>query len=408
MGRALLFAGGVLTAACGSPRMPPSTTVAPSGAPSSCLINTDASASGDSGDARAVTAAFDDATDAARARRATLETPVRLDCEGRPSPGLASAWARDTSGRFWTLELREPGASHGVERWTAAALAATWRADPEARAVLRWAGVTSLVPIDARRLVVGFSAPAAELPRLFADRALGVASGDAGPALEPVAPGGDLRDAIDGDPDLIYTYDADLLEYARERPGLTVVPLPWSRTYLLVLSGRDSMLAALVPADTATFRRALARDAVSTDARVPEPPFWWDSRGACARPTAATVPRPRLNAIAYATDDRVARDLAERLVALAGADGLTARGVPADSFAGVLRAGGPRAFIVGVGKHTLVPCRETAGWPPQAAAVALIETRPYAILRHGTPRLAVEWDGVLRPAAAAERTATDR
>ena len=402
--RALLLAGGVLTAGCASALRPaPTPAPAAPGPSASCLVATDST-----GAARTITAAFDDPADARRARLTErLEAPVRLDCEGRPSPGLAVAWSRDTSGRFWTLELAEPAASDSAVRWTAAALAATWRADPDASAALEWAGVESLLPLDARRLVVGLSAPAFELPPIFADRTLGVARGEHSPGLEPAAPGGDLRDAVDRGTDLVHTGDPDLLEYARQRPGITAVPLPWSRTYLLVLPAGTPGVDTAVPADTLALRAGLARDAVRIDARVPEAPFWWEQRDACEQRSAPAARRQPLNAIAYPVADPVARDLAERIVALAGMPELTARGLAADSFAAALRAGGAVAFVVGAAKHAPVACRETAGWPPRVSVVPLVETRMHAILRRGTPPLAVEWDGALRVTdAGARSTAT--
>jgi hypothetical protein len=399
--RALLLAGGVLTAGCAS--TPPATPPSPaaSGPSASCLLVTDST-----GPTRVITAAFDDPADARLARlAATLDAPVRLDCEGRPLPGLAVAWSRDTSGRFWTLELGEPSAPDSAVRWTAAALAATWRADPDANAALEWEGVESLLPLDARRLVVGFQAPVPELPSLFADRSLGVARGDRRLGLEPTAPGGDLRDAVDGGADLIHTGDPELLDYAGQRPGLTQVPLPWSRSYLLVLPSRSPGVGTAVPADTATFRAGLARDAVRIDARVPEAPFWWEQRDACVQRPAPAAGRQPLNAIAYPAADPVARDLAERIVALAGAAELTARGLPPDSFAAALRGGSARAFVVAVPRHAAVACRETAAWPPRVAVVPLIETRPHAVLRRGAPPLLVEWDGALRATGAGERSA---
>jgi hypothetical protein len=401
--RALLLAGGILTAGCASTR--PAPPPAPGAVPStSCLLVTDST-----GPARTLAAAFDDPADALRARRAaTLDAPVRLDCDGRPMPGLAVAWSRDTSGRFWTLELGEPSASGTAVRWTAAALAATWRADPDANAALEWAGVESLLPLDTRRLVVGFSTPAPELPSLFADRALGVATGESRPGLDPTASGGDLRDAVDGGTDLIQTGDPELLDYARRRPGLTQVPLPWSRSYLLVLPARSPGVGTALPADTATFRAGLARDAVRIDARVPEPPFWWEQHDACVQRPRPAARREPVNAIAYPAADRVARDLAERIVALAGMAELTARGLPADSFAAALRGGSARAFVVAVPRHAAVACRETAAWPPSVVVVPLVETRAHAVLRRGAPPVAVEWDGALRAAGAGEQSAAGR
>ncbi|MEO7475578.1 MAG: hypothetical protein ABIY46_09635 [Gemmatimonadales bacterium] len=352
-----------------------------------------------------MTAAFEDLADARRSRlAASADAPVRLDCEGRASPGLALAWSRDTTGRFWTLELgaRARGDMAGTDTTaprTAAAVAAAWHADSAAASALEWAGVESLVPLDARRLVVGFSSPALELPPLFADRALGLPRPDGRASLDPSAPGGDLRDAVDRGTDLVHTTDPDLLDYARRRPDRKVVPLPWSRSYLLVLPAGGPGIGAAVPADTAGFRAGLARDAVRADARVPEGPFWWEGRDACARRRASAAPRRRVDAIAFDATDRVARDLAERIVALAGTTGLATKGLPPDSLDAALLSGSARAFVLRVPGHASEPCRETADWPPAAVVVPLVETRAFAILRRGTPPLSVEWDGALRPAA---------
>ena len=218
-------------------------------------------------------------TSADVAAHAGVSTPVRLDCEGRAGPDLAIAWSRDTSGRFWTLQLGDTTATTAL-RWTARTLVATWRADPDAAAVLRWAGVESLIPLDDRRLVIGFAAPHLELPDLFADPSLGVAPADARPAVVPV-PAADLRDAVDSGPDLIVASDPDLLDYARQRPGLVSRVLPWSRSYLLVLPGRAPSDMDL-PADTSAFRTGLARDAVRVDARGSEGPAWWSLRAGTA------------------------------------------------------------------------------------------------------------------------------
>src|SRR5580765_6102118 len=160
---------------------------------SSCVIAADSAAP-----SPMITAAFDDTADARRALLATSRVaPLRLDCEGRPLSGLAVAWSRDTSGRFWTFELDPRASAESGARWTASTLAAAWRADPAASAALRWSGVTSLVPLDERRLVAGLATPSPEVPTFFADRALGVPRTRA-PALTLVPPAsGDLRDAID-------------------------------------------------------------------------------------------------------------------------------------------------------------------------------------------------------------------
>ena len=331
-----------------------------------CLIATDSAPT-----SPALTAAFEDSSDARRAWLAASRlAPLRLDCEGHPSPGLATAWSRDSSGRFWTLDL-DPGATaDSATRWTAAALIATWRADPPASAALRWAGVTSLVPLDDRRLVAGLTAPSPSVPEVFADRALGVPRTPA-VALAP-APAGDLRDAIDQGVDLIHAADPALLEYARLRPGHSTVALPWSRTAVLLVPAGSPGVGAAIPADTAGFLAALAREVVRADARPAEAPFWWTARAACPPWPAPKARRAPTATIAYPAGSQVARDLAERIVALAGSDStgrgaaaLTARGLPADSFAVALRLGGERGYVLDLPRHSPVPCRESAGWPPK-------------------------------------------
>jgi hypothetical protein len=353
------------------------------------------------GSARPIIAAFDDPADARTSRLASSRlTPVRLDCEGRAMPGLASRWSADTSGRFWTLDLASASASPSADqpRWTAAALAATWRADPEAGLVLREAGVVSLLPLDDARLVVGLAAPARELPAVFATRALAVATGRPDPLVDRTPATGDLRDAIDGGVDLVVSGDPDLLEYAGRRPGLSRVPLPWRRLYVLLLPFGSG--GPRLPADTGGFRTGLAQSAVRTDARAAGPSTWADSAARCAPAS------PRLGstskAIAYTADDPTARELAERLVALGGSAAPTVRPLEPDSFAAVLRRGDAGGFIVSGPLVAPVPCVQSSGWPSGARAIPLVETRAHAIVRRGAPPMAIELDGAVRPAGPAD------
>jgi hypothetical protein len=389
-----MLAIGILMASAGAIGCAPGTAPGPSppAAPlaSSCLIAADSAAP-----AATFTAAFDDTADARLTLlAATRATPVRLDCAGRPSAGLARAWSSDTSGRFWTLDLDARGDTSA--RWTASNLVATWRADPAASAALRWSGVRSLLPLDERRLVADLETPFLDVPTFLADRALGVPSGAPHSPLTVAAPAsGDLRDAIDGGTDLVVTGDPALLDYARRRPGITAAALPWHRTYVLLLPPRSPGVGAAIPADTVAFQTALARDAVRADARAAAAPFWWEPRVACLAPPARETRQAATRAIAYPLDDPVARDLAERIVALAGPE-VTARALAADSFAAALRLESQRGYVLRVPRHAPVPCRETASWPAGASVIPLVDTRPYALLRHGSPALLVEWDGAIR------------
>ena len=373
--------------------------------PSACIIVSDSA-----GPTRPITAAFDDPSDATRARlAATRLAPVRLDCEGRPLPGLADRWSADTSGKFWTLELgpRLATPRGDGQRWTASTLAATWRSDPDADVALRSASVASVLPLDDRRLVVAFAAPERELPAVFAARALAVALNDSSTVMEQAPGSGDLRDAMDGGVDVVQTGDPDLLEYAARRPGLTRAALPWNRIYLLLLPAGGVGLGDAIPGDTAGFQAALARNAVRTDARAPERAAWLDSAARC-RPTAGAMRPVASNAVAYPAADGTARELAERIVALAGPGGLAVRPLGPDSLSDALRRGDARAFVVRAPRTTAGPCAESSGWPAGAAIVPLVETRRHVIVRRGTPPLMVEWDGAVRVAQAGDTAGATR
>jgi len=375
----------------GAPPSPPPATP-PS---SACIV------AGDSvGPARSITAAFDDPADAARARiAATRLAPVRLDCEDRPLPGLADRWSVDTSVKFWTLELSAGHATPATtsERWTAATLAAAWRSDPDADLTLRSVGVESVLPLDDRRLVVGFAVPQRAVPRVFASRTLAVALSDSSTLMVESPASGDLRDAVDGGVDVVETGNPDLLEYAGSRPGLHLAALPWSRLYFLLLPAGSAGLGDAIPEDTAAFTAALARNAVRTDARAAGPSSWIDSAARC--PTSAVPTRSATsNSVVYPATDGTAREVAERVVALAGPLGLVARPLAADSLSAALLRGDARAFVLSAPRTAAGPCAESSRWPAGGAVVALLETRRHVIVRRGTPRLIVEWDGAVRVA----------
>src|SRR6185312_8630230 len=113
------------------------------------------------------------------------------------------------------------------------------------------------------------SAPEPEPPTVLADRSLGVPpTSPRRTSVLPQPDSGDLRDAIDRGVDLVQTSDPDVIEYASRRSGLTTVPLPWNRAYLLLLPSRSAGVGTAIPSDTASLRAALARDAVRADARA--------------------------------------------------------------------------------------------------------------------------------------------
>jgi hypothetical protein len=318
---------------------------------------------------------------------------IRLDCTGAARPAAAESWTRDRSGRSWTLVLA--GAALHV---SAGAAATEWRTRPEAATTLRYAGVASVVPLDERRLVVTLNRPSDSVPQVFADPSLSLVTDSgtaAGTTFNLRLLTGDARDALDAGIDVLPTDDTELLEYARARSDLVVHSLPWSRIYVLVVPPGQRGFEELIPADSASFRADLARDAVRVEARAAEGPFWWTNPGRCPG-EGATAPPTGLRATGPAWDDPVARAIAERLVALSGRPMRVIDGPHDRDPISAIRSELGTAYIVPVPRATPVPCREIAAWPAGATVVPLIETRRSVVVRRGVPPLTVEFDGRLR------------
>jgi hypothetical protein len=325
--------------------------------------------------------------------RMTFDTPLRLDCQGKPLPGLAMSWDQDSTGRVWTLTLDENARRYYSSPMTAHDIVAVWT---ERRAVEESMALESAVALDDRRIAVTLRQPRDSVPNVLADPAFAMAIDPShrprGVKLE-VQAGLDPRDALDRGADLLLTRDPALIEYLAGRPEFAAFPLPWSRSYVLVQPDAAEPLAIL---GAETDRRSLAHDAVSADARAAEPPFWWNEVAACpARVTSGA--RPSASRVVYLRGDEVARGLAERIVALSGAGtGLRAAALERMEFATQLRNGSDRAYVVPLPRQTLAPCRELAALPYGARIQPLIETRAHLIVRKGAPPVLVEWDGTVR------------
>ena len=323
-----------------------------------------------------------------------FETLVRVDCTGHPRPGLAKWFSRDETGRVWTFVLPDP--SQVVSSWHARG------------AMVRALGIESVAVGDSNQLVVTLSKLADSPPDLFAspglaisrapsrlaaDTGILVAQSD-GPAPAVInfriEPNGDPRDALDRGADLVVTRDPALIDYVAGRPEFATFPLPWSRTYVMLQP------AVAEPIDTVS-EEELARDAVSADARAFEPPLWFNNLAACPA-SMASGPTATSSRIVYIRGDEVARGLAERIVALAGAGtGMRTAALEPPEFETLLRAGSERAYVVALPSHMLASC-PSADWPPRARIQPLIDTRAHAIVRKGAPPLTVDWDGTVRVA----------
>ena len=387
----LALAGLVADVSCRPGGVPPEAPAAPTPFPDTtaageedCLIG-----GANPGVTDTVTVVVETTADSARLDAAQRADPlVRIDCEGQLRPGLATEWTTDTSGRVLTFVLGTPPPS-------AAEVVYAWRA-PAAARLLRASGVVAIVPLDGQRLTVEHADPADAVPAHFADPALAVPAADEQPVLVVRTAGGrDLRDAFDAGADLILTGDPTLLEYAAGRPEVTVAPMPWGVTYALVEPVPGRSPTPLVPPDSAAFRDALARDAVSTDARgAVAPAPWSQSRTGCGVSPRGSAPAGSAADIVYPRSDRVARELAERIVGLrTGA--ATARGLADGEFAAALRTGAALGYVVAIPRRWTPGCPEGLAWPAGSRLTPLIDTRLRAVARRTVPPLAVDADGTL-------------
>jgi hypothetical protein len=254
----------------------------------------------------------------------------------------------------------------------------------------------------------------------------------------------DARDLLEGAIDCMVTADPAVIEYAAHRPQLATIALPWDRVYVMLSTSRLEDLRwggapVRVPPDVWD---RLAQDAVRGDARGHRSPSWWDDLEECGDISSAMQWHPsvvrdsvhrgaaassELRRIIYDSHDPVARDLAERIVALAAADPLVsaaaaalslavpgftggtstifAEGVTENELGSSLRAGNDFAYIVSVPLRPHDPCHEArmlvsrAPWLAafevdlSEALIPLVETRRHVLARSGTVGLTADWYG---------------
>jgi hypothetical protein len=406
------------------------------------------------------------------------ETLITVDCRGEVRAALAESWLPRERGRRWTFTLRENAQFWDGLPVTAFEVAASWRSRTAEFLNLE-TEIDSFTADNDRELSVYFKQPLRRVPRLLAEPVFAVAKPDyytvwplgSGPfrtlsrrysydlesqrrvliqtAADPEGPvvrfiettNYDVRDLLGERIDMLVTGDPAVIEYAAGRSRLETTALPWNRMYLLLATSRVMTLRrggrlGEVPLELLT---GLARDAVRSDARGAVPPDWWYRQGGCAgRPAGAAWQLPDLSGasglngprrILYDSDDPVARDLAERIVALAaagpdissdsaalaeavpglisGSAGLAADGISSDELLSNLRSGEDYAYIVSVSRQPYDACYEIrrllsrAPWlfsPDHdltAALVPLVDTRLHVIRNAGKVDLIIDWSGRL-------------
>ncbi len=370
------------------------------------------------------------------------EPLIRVDCQGRVRPGLATTWQREDGGRRWVFVLRADAAFADGIPLTASAVAASWRLDEQHRP-RPWADSVggSVVVLGERELSVRLDRPHASVPAVFAhpglavarpspdgspwpvgtgaytvtevshDRVVAVPRGamerDALPTLVVTATGDDARDLVDAGFDLLVTRDPAVSAYALAAGSARSVPLPWNVVYVLAVPAEPGDPGGLA---TIRVREDFTAAAVGAAARTPDGTFWWEGAD-CVPPTvAASSGSDRAGRIVYRRGDRTARGVAQRLVALAASGRLraalpsggagprpAATGLDAARYDVALRDGADLGYVVALDRTVLDPCvairsiTEAAPWP--ARLVPLVETRAQLVVRRLSGAVAVDWDG---------------
>lgn len=444
----------LLVSGCSQPRA--STAVAPR---SACAITANRPASGAETLFVAATAAIDQSHVPAPRNWAErfvfaqlFETLINVDCEGHAYAGLAKSWTVDDSRTRITLAIRNGAQFSNGKPVAAADVVTSWRASgahstEASNLARRMANAATIV--DDHTLTVSLPDTAW---RVLAEPALAIYQPQSGPAwaqgtthyraTEPSADRGrgpllltpttssgnpfvairplptrDARDAIDAGVDLLVTDDPIVVSYAETRSSHDVAPLPWSRSYVLVIptfGSADAQVLRPILGDSSTpFRVSLARDAVRAEAQTAGAPYWWAGIPTCESPGSSAGPARRSEErplrIAFDSRDHIARQLAERVAAL----GRRAVALPLgpETFTRALHDGSEPAFVIALPRASLDPCYDVAKltaaapWilpmtaqaqPAAARIIPLIDTRDRAIVNRDRVSATIDWDGTLR------------
>jgi hypothetical protein len=384
--------------------------------------------------------------------RQVYETLVRVDCDGRVVPGLASSWRPGADGRTWLVTIRDDARFSDGAPVSAADVRAGWtrhgsQDEPrlqvgrlvesvialgEKELAITLRGKQQVAPLALAHpdLAIGKRVPDSPWPigtrplRVTSDRdGVVVSRTDRPSSIRFLVGRADPRDLLDKEVDLLLTRDPATLEYAATLLQFQSVPLEWQRTHVLLTPGRARDARSL--SDDA--RRAIADDAVRGEATGATGPFWWHELTDCNVP-APWMPdqsvRPS-GRVVYDASDGAARDLAERLVGLVNGSGASAAaildalvpdrprrsyqratGLTGEGLALARRRGTDAGYIVAVDRRPLDPCRdvqvlmEAARWLDPETIVPLVDTRLQAIVRRGRSGVHREWDGGLHLAGA--------
>jgi hypothetical protein len=405
------------------------------------------------------------------------EPLIRLDCTGAALPGLARSWHRDSTSDAglarWTFVVRNDPRFGNGERVRALDVVSSWRASADAHSHEPTAALISAIAsaaqaVDDSTLVVAgpdsmvtlraFASPELAIARPAGDargwpdgttsyhvdsvlfdstpavvarpstaEEIGLRSSSAAnPLLFQVEPDADARDILDAGTDLLITSSPSAIQYARTQGSRLSLPLPWSRIYTLVIPSHDGsgITTNCASDDVRPLRDALAT-AVHVESRGANGPCWWET--GLGGDTTRSRPPARSHRIVYPLDDPTARELAERIVALAApgrqepapaalhraapelfdSASWGAAGIDSLRFAESLARGGEGAYILALPRDPAWPAaaraalRASAPWLAplghSKSLVPLVDTRETLLIRRdrGIPRMTILHDGTV-------------
>ena len=382
---------------------------------------------------------------------------VSLDCGGEVVPGVAASWERLTGGTLWRLTIAADVRMKDGSPAVAHRLVEQWAPSVGPNSSIKRLDAPAPEILDVELHAASDSLPGAlASPRfalkMSADSSGQVLGGSDTPA-DPRSPGAererpillvvdresrDERDLLENGIDLMISSDLNVIAYANRLPAYETIPLPHDAGYVLLVTTRVIEPERIDSTGTraAGWWRSFADGAVRADAREPGGHPWWQrlegcspdlfDSGVASRPT-ATFYASGQKRVLYPAGDAVARDIAERVVALAltnapddpaatflaasvprlaeGRGVLTARSADASEFESSLNRGDDLAYVIRLPVRPYDVCRayaavvERAPWlagHAERAATAIVpiaETRSHLISRTPHPALAIDWFG---------------
>ncbi len=355
----------------------------------------------------------------------------RIDCTGNHIPELAKTWKYDND--IWTFTIDDSvaiatgtGWDDAIEQWNRANLT-------DAFDTIR-VGATG-------ELEVATSQESENPPWQFATERYavhhGVSAGNTSQLHEEASGhsgirhirvrnviGKDARSLLGDSIHVMFTTRMQIADYAIRRQGWSALPLPYNRAYVFISTTRAAstfVSAELVEVGTARFN-----DAVTTDASSDFGERLWTTMHCTSDDSSAISPAPELaNQILFDSNDPVARQLAERIVALPNlqwADSSDAGifvnaipglqnhsgvlrpvGVSSEEFQKEYRAGSSFGYILALPLQVPDPCDAINSLIAQAnwlshhnirrAFVPLVKSRPFLLAGHIRPTIGLDYFG---------------